>query len=88
MDKNNVAAVNGTGGGRRRHPAMWPCCRRVGQTGEERKKMTSSSNQNGMLDGLAGLPKWAGSVGCGQVLPLSIYFLFDSFSFFHLFSFY
>jgi hypothetical protein len=40
-----------------------------------------------MPNGLAGLPKWAGSVGCGKVLPLSIYFLFDSFSFFICFLF-
>jgi hypothetical protein len=30
MDENNVAAVNGTGGGHRRHPTTWPCCQRVG----------------------------------------------------------
>jgi hypothetical protein len=46
------------GGRRRGRPVMWPHHRRVGQMGEERKKMTSSSNQNGMLDGLGHW--WAG----------------------------
>jgi hypothetical protein len=31
--------------------------------------------------GPVGLASWAGSMGCGQVLPLSLFFLFDSFSF-------